>query len=362
MCRQLLRVVALLVFPGVVCWATDKPSPMPTSGPKGDVPHYTIAFKAGEPVPGVGAALAIRLPFECTSDGTAFIDIVQSAGTGGRPSNLAKFWPASLLTSIGLSGEAHSFPLNQVPDLHDISEMGHFATNSKVLFLLRAAPGNGPVLSASGQPQWADHHNYVLTFDRDGTYQRKMQLDDGFQIQGVGLFPTGDYLAAGFDEHTSVPKLAILKDDGSVLEYLTIPKGGMPDSVYGTGAEAKARNIKPVQLVGREHSIYLVQDSTDFPILEVSESGVIRAVQPKLPKGFRIRAFVPGDENLYVREDGKENEIYELDAQTGAVLKQLAVGGQPADYVACVHERKFLSFRSTETTLVPLVGTAEASH
>jgi hypothetical protein len=52
--------------------------------------------------------------------------------------------------------------------------------------------------------------------------------------------------------------------------------------------------------------------------------------------------------------------VYEIDAQTGGVLRRFATDDAPG--IACVHEGKFFSFDHGEGRLVPLVGTAEPSR
>lgn len=358
---QVLRVLGYVALVCLSSWAKDKSSQSSNSATKADVQTYSISFKQNDPVPGMGAALAIRLPFECTSDGTVFITMVQPLGTGSQPANLAQFSPSFLLTSIGTSGEAHSFPLNQVPELYDVSDVDHFVSDSKVIFLLRAAPGSGSgISSGSESPAKVEHHLYAVAFNREGTYQKTTQLDEAFDIYRIGLFPSGNYLAWGFDQNDHAPQLAILKEDGSVLEYLTVPKGDLPDKVIGKSADAKGPVLAPAQLIGHGHSIYVVQLKTDFPILEVSEAGTIRAIRARLQDGLHIKRLIPSDTNLYAWADGQPGRIYELDAQSRDILRQFSVGeGQAAANVACVHDDKFLSFESKSEKLIPLVGTAE---
>ena len=358
--RQVWRVLPCVILACISGWAEEKPPQRSNNATAPNANVYSISFKQNDPVPGVGAALAIRLPFECTSDGTVFITMVQPLGTGNRPTNLAQFSPSFLLTSIGTSGEAHSFPLNQVPELYDVSDVDHFVTDSKVIFLLRAARGNTPgVSSGSESLAKVDHHLYVVTFNRDGTYQRTTPLDEAFDICRIGLFPSGNYLVLGFTQNDHAPKLAVLKDDGSILEYLTVPKGSLPDKVIGTSAGAKGPVLTPAQLIGHGHSIYIAQLKTDFPILEVSEAGTIRAIRARLQEGLHIKMVIPSDMNLYAWADGPKDLIYELDAQNGSLLRQLSVSdGQAGANVACVHDDKFLSFESKSGKLIPLIGTA----
>jgi len=336
-------------------------------------PLYRIVFKSGDAVPGIGAMPAIRLPFECASDGTVFISMVQALGTGSPPRNLSPYSPSLLLTSISPAHEAHSFPLDQVPDLYDIQDIGDYASESKVIFLIRAtrenkqatqapATSDGSQQESRGKP--AEHNFYIVIFDRQGNYQKTVQIEAGFRINRLGLFPSGMFLAYGYDEADHTPKLAMLKDDGTLLKFLEIPKGYVPESALGTkdgSGKGPAVYVSPVQFVGQGQFIYVVQNKTKFPLLEINEAGAIRAIQPKLPTGVEINTLVPSDENLYVRvTEIHDGSIYELSAHEGVILRRFHVGDKESGAdVACVHDEKFLSFQHSDGKLVPLTGTAE---
>lgn len=368
--RRLVSRLILIVEIGVNLAALAQSAPKPHAANDSlTVPSYNISFQQGSPVMGVGSVLAMRLPFDCTSDGTVFITIVQPMGVGSRPSNLAQFAPAMLLTSITTSGEAHSFALDQVPDLYDISDLGHFIADTNVTFLLRAAHGNLGTANAAQDATGAshaspDHHAYAVVFARDGSYQKTIQLGDDFRVTQLGMFPTGNYLVYGYDKDDHLAKLAMLKDDGTVLKYLQVPKDDIPQSALGTlngRGKGPALYLAPMQFVGRDHSIYILQNKTDFPLLEVSESGEIHEIHPKLPKGEQTQMLIPSDDNLYALVAGADKQsIYELDAETGALVRRLQVNGpQSGTDIACVNGDRFLSFEDEKGKLVPLIGTAE---
>ena len=117
-----------------------------------------------------------------------------------------------------------------------------------------------------------------MSFSRDGQYKRTVEIDDAFSIQNVGVFPSGIILAFGFDESDYSPKLAMLKQDGTLLKFLEIPKGDAPDSMVGGRDSPRRGVLAPSELVPEGHSIFIVQNKTTFPVLEVSEGGTIRAI------------------------------------------------------------------------------------
>jgi hypothetical protein len=330
---------------------------------------YQINFQPGDPVPGVGAMPAVRLPLECTGDGTMFITMVQAMGTGAPPRNLSVYSPSLLLTSISKSGEAHSFPLDQVPDLYDVIQVGDYVSDSKVVFLVNAAHGAKPQTESADNAtkKRPERHSYIVLFDRQGNYDKTIEIEDEFHVTLLGLFPSGMFLAYGMDRTDHSPKLAMLKDDGRILKFLELSKGDAPESATGTkDASNKGPSVyvAPAQFAGQGHFIYLAQNKTSYPLLEINEAGGIRAIKPKRPSATEIETIVPSDEGLYVRlKDVRDGAIYELNSQDGSVLRRFRVGeSESGADVACVHDRKFLSFEHSSGRLVPLIGTAELAN
>lgn len=328
---------------------------------------YQIDFQPGDPIPGIGAMPAVRLPLECTEDGTMFISMVQPLGNGAPPRNLAPYSVSLLLTSISRSGEAHSFPLDQVPDLYDIVQISDYVSDSKVIFLLSAAHGSkqAPAIAGGNDVKTpVERSFYAVMFDRQGNYEKTVEVDSTLHVSLLGLFPSGTFLVYGADRTDHTPKLAMLKDDGTILKFLEVPKDGAPESAIGPknlGGKGPAVYFAPAQFAGQGPIIYLLQNRTSFPLLEIDEAGAIRVIKPKLLPGTQIETLVPSDRNLYIRmKDVRDGAIYELNPQDGSILRRFRVGkNESGADVACVHEGKFLSFEHSGQRLVPLTGSAE---
>jgi hypothetical protein len=332
---------------------------------------YTISFERKDAVAGIDASPAIKLPFECTSDGTVFVNMVP-VGAQMHPPAYAP--PPLLLTSVSPSGHSNTFPLDQVTEqLFDVREIDHYVAESEVIFLIKAAKENKPVkqtytkedgTQGETTKNTADRNLNVVTFDREGQHKKTTEIDEGFTIRHIGAFPSGDFLAFGYEEKDHSPKLVMLKDDGTLLRSLHIPKGDAPDSMFGTkdgSGKGAAVYIAPVQFVPDGHSIIVVQNKTTFPLIEVNEGGAISAVPTKLPKSMTIDALIASDQHLYARVNpATDGSIYEIAAHDGTVLRRFdRSDGQSASAVACVHDGKFLYFEHGEGKLIPLIGTAE---
>jgi hypothetical protein len=152
---------------------------------------YRITFKEGTPVSGIGDVPVMKVPFNCTSDGTIFFDMIPPIGKVGQPYKLPPRLPLPLLTSASPSGEAHSFPLDQIPDLFDLGETDDYASDSKVIFLVWAAAEDKEEKQAyttsdgvqhESSRNAAEHHDYIVSFDRSGNYQKKVEIEAPFNI------------------------------------------------------------------------------------------------------------------------------------------------------------------------------------
>jgi hypothetical protein len=279
-----------------------------------------------------------------------------------------------LLASVSRTGLTHTFPLDQATEqLYDVREIDHYAAESEVVFLIRAARENKPVKRTYTKPDGtqgefvqngAERSSFIVRFDREGNHRKTIDVDVSFEIQQLGVFPTGDFLAFGYDERDHSPKLAMLKNDGSLLRVLQVPKGDVPESMFGTkdgSDKGDAVYIATAQFVPQGHSILVAQNKTAFPLLKVNEGGAISAIPTKLPKDTQIEGLVPSDLNLFARvSPATDGSIYEISAHDGVVLRRFELrDGRAASGVACVHDGKFLSFEHGEGKLIPLIGTAE---
>jgi hypothetical protein len=342
------------------------------------VPSYRLSFERAGQVAGLTGVWATEVPAECGGDGTAFLNMLVPAALDGQSivssTRMSKLGPpVELIVAVPTSGDANEFRLDQITDLYDVHLKDAYASESDVVLLVIAAPedkrGKETFTTADGtdhelDANLAERHDYLVIFDRQGNYKRKIQIDDVIALHRFAEFASGTFLVFGFDRQDHSPKLAMFKDDGTLLKFLDITKGDAPKSMFGTlngTGKGPAIYVAPAQLVPYGDSIIVVQNRSKFPLLEVSQGGAIRVIKTKLPGGAQIDALIPSDNNLYARVDGPRiRTIYELSERSGKILSRFQIGNNElgAD-LACVHEGEFLSFEQREGTLVRLVGTAE---
>jgi hypothetical protein len=359
------RSALALAYVGALCsWGALGAQTAPKPGAAQLPPAYRVSFERGQTIQGMGSSGAIALPFQCTADGTIFVRFVGAAPAGVMPPPL----PTFQLVSISTSGVPHSFPLDQVPDLHVLSEVDHYAYDSGVIFLIRGTRGNLGHDPSKDTPaeRAAAMHTYIVGFDRDGRYQKTVEVDDRIRMRYLAVFDSGTFLVFGYDPKDHAPQLALLKEDGTYLKSLDVPAGAMPNVAIGTEG-AKRGLLMPVEFMRLGSSVMVVQPHGDYPILEVSPGGAVRAVPSKLPSGTHIQDLIPSDGNMFalVEVEGKPQRgtVYELGSQDGSVKRIFTVDDEhdPAA-VACIHGGKFFSLDYGDGKITPLVGTAEPSR
>jgi len=343
-----------------------------------EVPLYRVSFERRDTIQGIAASSAVKLPFECTDDGTVFLSFVSTVAAGSGLPAPPPVPPPLRLVSVSPAGKGQTFELGQISDLYISREVDHYVSESEVIFLVSAAREYKPekrtyAMKSGGQGELsinaAKQHRYVLVFSRDGKYQRTIEIEDQFHIQELGVFASGVFLAFGYDEKDNSPKLAMLKEDGTLLKPLQIPKGDAPESMIGKADGPRPGVMAVVQLVPEDRSILIVQNDSTFPLLEVSEGGAVKVIHPRLPRDSRIKAVIPSDWNLYATigqpsaDPASEGTIYELQREDGKALRrfELSDARTPAD-IACIHDQKFLSFDYGDGKIVPLIGSVEPAN
>lgn len=143
-----------------------------------DTPVYRVSFERRDAVTGISASGAIKLPFECTTDGTVFVSFVSTVPAGLGLPMPPPVPPPLRLVSFSPSGKGQTFELSQIPDLYVSSEIDHYVNDSDVIFLVSASRQYKPEkhtypMKGGGRGEFsvnsAEQHRYILMFSRDGT-------------------------------------------------------------------------------------------------------------------------------------------------------------------------------------------------
>lgn len=315
------------------------------------IPRFMIAFEKRQAIEGVQATPAIQLPFQCASDGSIFVNFISTAPeAAGAP---RRFLPAELV-SISPSGAGKTFLLDQVAAPRVSGEIGHYASDEAVYFLVRAMKES---------PQQSQQKIYLLKFSREGRLESSSEFSAEFRVDTFGVFRSGALLVSGHDKDDKAPRLAIVKEDGTPLEFVKIPEGDAPSSLAAPSNSSNPGVIRPARLVSNGLSFIVIPSSAGFPLLEVAESGEVKPIRPKWPEKDQIPFVLPSDHGLFATgasESGQfSQQIYEIDPEDGSLLRRFDLPPHRiGSDVACIHENKFLSIDFGSGKVVPLIGTA----
>jgi len=257
------------------------------------------------------------------------------------------------LVSISNDGQTVvRFSPFRISDVDNPSFNYYFATKSDVYILTRSSiPQNGtvklrtPTGEIVTQPKVLAR-DYIVQFQRDGTYVKSIPLDLTFYPRQIGVFPSGGFLVAGSaKDGTFKPVIALLKSSGEFDRYLEL-KGDIHLADANNKNDANdptALPIRATRLEDREKSLsaavglsvivpdgrnlLLVRSGQKAPIFSVSPGGEVRAVNPEVPPGFTLFDLRAGQGNwvaLYTHphsDDPKDAslslETYALDPNSG---------------------------------------------
>ncbi len=223
----------------------------------------------------------------------------------------------SFYYSVSLSREVHSFSFDQIPHIYDLMIGDAYIGESEVVVQIWGATeyqeGKRHITFPNGETKEstadvAEHHHYILVYGRDGRFKRMVQLDDSFRIHALGVFSGGSFLAYGFDNASKSPRLALLRGDGTLLQYLQVPDNYLPSYLKKAQEEEKQNPSQPrsmslghVILVPSDRHIMIAAVDSRLPLLEVSEAGAVRAIPLKIPKDQIVETVFASETSLYLR-------------------------------------------------------------
>ncbi|MEY2412419.1 MAG: hypothetical protein QOD84_1025 [Acidobacteriaceae bacterium] len=139
---------------------------------------------------------------------------------------------------------------------------------------------------------------------------------------------------------------------------------------------AKVPILAPVQLVPFQHSILVIPEnssgSSKAPILEVRDSGSIRAIRLVVPDVYSVDSFIPSNDHWYVRfkvtpatknvsstDFVYDPPLFEVNPADGTLLRELQAQPVLTTGIACAHDEKFIAFRLQNERFVGMRGEIE---
>lgn len=335
------------------------------------IPVSLVTFSEAKVVPSAISSPSIFVPVGCVPDGTVLV--TQPV----PPAFLARRITAA---SLSKPGDTVTIDSGSVPGLTSVQFMHSFASESEIAVLAGGLKVEGAVSQAGHD---AELHQFILVYDRKGSFQKAILLDIGFDASRFGVLKSGNFVITGFDRVRRLPRVAIVGSGGDLLRFVDL-KLDNDFQVRGIapGGEAEAANssnpffadqdladfASSQQFVPYGGNLLLVSPGANFPVFEIGDGGILRSTAVKLPKDARIDSFIPSDTRRWIvkmtRQSAKnarpEGLLYEVDPDTGELLRSFE-GKDKLPMIACAVQNSFVSFRidkpGTTAQLMMMTGT-----
>jgi hypothetical protein len=222
--------------------------------------------------------------------------------------------------------------------------------------------------------------NYIVRFDKDGTYKGGIKLDLPFTIFKFATFDSGILIAQGMDQN-EVPRIALLDASAQFMRYLDLNKdistsqSGPSQDVKCDGCTADLRSVVFSSYFTPWQGKFLLKRefSSSARVYEIQESGQVRVVNIKVPDGYELGVLIPTDTNWFFRfskPDSKGNRpntadsFLEVDPQNGKPLREYRLkppDAMPDTVVSCFFDHEFWGIQrdAKEQKIRVVRGTAQ---
>lgn len=250
--------------------------------------------------------------FQCGSDGSLFLLMTEDMADAHELPALNRLTPAGDIVrfSYDAAGPANGFRFINPPSRYFVSE----STVATLNWAQRADPSN-PSRADPAKSTRAPH--LVMTYDYDGTLKKIAALEPGINPSTIAAFPSGDFLIAYSDKVRKQPHFLVLDADGDEKGELRIDM----DQYHGADPATKskgpahrdyvARVMTALRFVPYGDDLLLVSPQASFPLLEISEHGLVRPIALQLPLGKTIASVLPSNgRTILVNPGHSEGDLY----------------------------------------------------
>ncbi len=289
---------------------------------------------------------------QCDTEGYLFLDML-------NPKNLGEH------TVVSFRGrESQTYLPSAISDLHDLFISEFFPSKSKVGFLVRGTkdqPGSpGPGKSPAGIA-WSSYHNYVAEFDRNGSYKGSIELPVSYHLSHLAIFPSGEFLVAGYDQLNSTVRVLLLSPSGQMVRTIDLPGARTP-----AAGDAPPRSVEAAratrELMGSimftpyNEDILVWRANNNDPVLDVSSGGGVREVPLQAPPGFVFAGMIPSNDRWvghFRVQSARENSpftsetysYFELHPQDASISAKLLIAGDLPQSLACESDGSYITYK-----------------
>ena len=303
--------IALCALALTTTLAAQKPAATPRPHPFARQKELIFA----EEVPLIGlppGTIPSRL--HCTEDGAAFFD---SSAESASQTDLASLY--RIAPSGQVKGLRRTLPISVDGPL---SVQGFTAGAHTLATLLKIDhPDDAPR---------AEPHYLLSVSDHEGDFAKLVTLDLRFTPIRLSIFGTGEFLVLGWDEVNRLPLLTTLKEDGSILRFLTV------------GSKEQAE-LQKAEFVPWGNDLLLTYPGTTNSIRVLRTSGEDRLIPWFIPAGYVLHdLLVTGTTYsllLRVQEPAhpKEQRLFEVSSSNGSLIRELTADPERIAAITCAH-------------------------
>jgi hypothetical protein len=327
------------------------------------IPERTLKFTPVDADSTLAISPVTSLP-RCDTEGYLFLDLLD-------PKDLNKH------TVVSLRGkQSQTYLPSAISDLHDLFISDFFPSKSKVGFLVRGTkepPGSpGPGKSPAGIA-WSSYHNYIAEFDRNGSYKESIELPVSYHLSHLAIFPSGEFLVAGYDQLNSTVRLLLLSSSGQISKTIDLP--GSRTSAAGDApnrsieAARATRNLMgSIVFTPYNEDVLVWRANSSDPVLDVTSGGGVREVPLQPPSGFVFVDMIPSNDRWvghFRTENTKENSpftsdtysYFELRPQDASISSKLLIVGDRdlPQRLACETAGSYITYKLDKDNKVALL-------
>lgn len=324
----------------------------PTTSPAPEIPSRMLEFKSVKSSIAPAVSPVTTLPPQCVSDGSLFLDSLD-------PKDLTRH------TVISIQADrSQQYLPSAIQGLNDISVMNFFPSDSVVGFLVRAtkepAGAPGPGKSPAGVA-WKDYHYYIAEFNRDGSFDKSIELPADYTFSRFAIMGSGEFLVAAYDRLNSAAHLLVLDQSGKKLRELDYaPFRTAPDGNAAFGSAQSLRNssklMGSVLFTPYREDILVWRINSSDPVLDVSSGGNYREVPIQAPAGMTFANMVAANDRwvaLFRSKSVADNKplnqadysYFEVDPIDGGLGPKLTQSRDvPPRYLWCERDGTYTSF------------------
>lgn len=370
-----MQLVALLAGISLCGIAQEAPAPKHAAAPATaisaaatansdsvEVPVYWLNFTPKDPVQGTKAPGSVALPIHCSPDGAAFLNAL-----------FAPDFSTTRILAIS-SKDVVTFSTDKIPDLQNIQLLDDFPSKKSLDVLIYAAPKSTD--GSSQPPKPASYHQYLVSFHRDGSYEKTVQLPPAVNVYRFAVLASGNFLLSGFDAANNVPRLLLLSPDGDVLQQMDMPAALEKTETLSQreGGDQGPSSVVASQMFSQ--AMFTAQSGgvvywTPGTATVLSITGDTRLDEIKLqaPSGYSLASFVPSDSEWIVsfrrsnlpesvavdaRASTRNFLMYEVNRRDGSLMEELRPTGSDPAWTACADNGKLTAFAmDKQSNLIP---------